>query len=98
MTDHGKTLAGGAAKYNIHLPVPDPGSSPDFRPGQSGYRLREHDATWKVVFVYRAMDGVYFNRSGDVETCLLEAQSKAPSASKQIDSDWSCHPKSPALR
>jgi hypothetical protein len=97
MTDQGEPLAGGTAKYDIHLPAPYPGSLPDLGSGQSGHRLREHDASWKVVFVYSAMDRVYFNCGDNIETGLLEAQSKAPSASKQIDSDWSCHPQSPAF-
>jgi hypothetical protein len=38
------------------------------------------------------MDRVYFNCGDNIETGLLEAQSKAPSTSKQIDPDWPWHP------
>jgi hypothetical protein len=44
------------------------------------------------------MDWVYLNRSDNIETSLLEAQSKAPSASEQIDSDQPCHLRPPAFK
>jgi hypothetical protein len=91
MADHRKTLTGRAAKYNIYLPVPNAGPSPDLRPGQPDDRLWEHDAAWKVVYMYSTVDGVNFDCSGDIKTGLLKPQSKAARASKQIDSDWSWH-------
>lgn len=82
MTDQRESLAGGTAKYDIHSPGPYPSSLPYLGSGQSGNRLREHDASRKVVFVYSAMNGVYFNCGDDVEAGLLETQPKAPSTSK----------------
>jgi len=59
-------------------------SSPlsDLGPGQSGNRLRQHDALRKVVGMDSAVDGVDFYRGHDIETGLLEAKAKASSAGK----------------
>tara|TARA_B100000678_G_scaffold225453_1_gene193196 strand:+ start:138 stop:302 length:165 start_codon:yes stop_codon:yes gene_type:complete len=39
--------------------------------------------------VDRTVDGIYLYGSGDVEACLLESQTEATRACKQIYSDWS---------
>jgi hypothetical protein len=91
MTDHGEPLAGGAPKYDVHMPTSYPGPPPNLGSGQPDNRLWQHDALWKVVCVDSAMYGVDFNCGHDIETGLLEAQSKAPSASKQVDSDRPRH-------
>jgi hypothetical protein len=50
-----------------------PGPLSDLGAGQVGNRLRQHDTVGKVVGVNSAMDGVYFDRSYDIEPGLLEA-------------------------
>jgi hypothetical protein len=52
---------------------------------------------WKIVRVDGAMDRIDFNRGDNVEAGLFEAQAKASGPRKQVDSDWSCHPQSPAF-
>jgi hypothetical protein len=91
MTNHGEPLARGAAEYNVHMCEAYPSPLPDLGAGQSSNRLRQHDAMREVVCMDSAMDGVDFDCGHDIETSLLEAQSKASSAGKQIDSDRSWH-------
>jgi hypothetical protein len=48
--------------------------------------------------VYGGMDGIDFNGGHNFEARLLEAQTKASSSRKQVDSDWPWHLQSPALK
>jgi hypothetical protein len=98
MTNQGKPLAGRAPEYDVDMPAPYPSPLPDFFPSQPDDRSRQHSALRKVVCMDSAMDGIDFDCGHDIETGLLETQSKASSASKQIDSDWPWHLYSPANR
>jgi hypothetical protein len=91
MPDHRKPLAGRSPKYHIDAPAPNPSPMPDLGSGQPGNRLRKHGACREVVRMDSAMDGVDFDSGHNIETRLLEAQSKAPCASKQVDSDRPWH-------
>jgi hypothetical protein len=70
---HGKPLTWRPTKHNIHMSMAYPGPLSDLGAGQVGNRLRQHDTVGKVVGVNSAMDGVYFDRSYDIEPGLLEA-------------------------
>jgi hypothetical protein len=98
MTNQGKSLAGRAPKYDVDMPAADPSPLPNFFSGQPDDRSRQNSTFRKVVCVHSTMDRVDLNCGNDIETSLLEAQSKAPSASEQIDSDQPCHLRPPAFK
>jgi hypothetical protein len=98
MTNQGESLAGRTTKYDVDMPAAYPSLLPYFFSGQPDNRSRQHSALRKVEGVYSAMDWIDLNCGNNIETSLLEAQSKAPSTSEQVDSDRSWHLRPPVFK
>jgi hypothetical protein len=98
MTNQGKSLAGRTSKHDVDMPAAYPSPLPYFFSGQPDNRSRQHSALRKIVCVHSAMDWIDLNCGNNIETSLLEAQSKASSASEQVDSDQSWHLRPPVFK
>ena len=82
MSDQGKSLARSSSENDIDTPIADIGLSSDFFSGQIGYRQREHDAFWKIIFVNGRIDRIDFDGGDDIEPGLFETEAQ-PSGSRK---------------
>lgn len=88
---HREALAGSTAEHHVDSAPAQSRSRTDLGARQFGNRLRKDRAIRKIELVDRTMDGIDFDGSNDVESSLLEAETKPTHPCKQVDSYWPHH-------
>ena len=89
LPDQRKPLARRSTDDNVYRDILKTGSLADFLSANRSHIAANGGASEKIYLVGCRVNGVEFNRSRDIKSCLFKPKRQSTNSRKEVDYDWS---------